>query len=267
MSGSGAKSRRGAGLRLRILALAGALLTAACPEKAAQSAGTASPSGSSERTIVVGFLGGYVSRDSPIRSEVKMAHRLSADYADAARIETFENRHMDAAYREILSFISDGPAGPISDEQKRRARVIIYGHSWGGWATVALARKLDKQGIPVLLTLQIDSVSRWWRNDSLIPQNVAKAANFYQTGGLLRGQKLIRAADPSRTQILGNKVYDYRKHPVKCQGYPFWDRWFTKTHMQIECDPTVWNEVESLIRAELGPAKSQAVGNQAIFSQ
>jgi len=216
---------------------------------------------SGQRTIVIGFLGGYVSRNSPIRSEVKMAKRLKADYPDTALVETFENRHVDAAYKEILKFISGSDDGKLSEEQKRHARVVIYGHSWGGWATVALARKLDKQGIPVLLTLQIDSVSHWWRDDSVIPANVEKAMNFYQSGGPLKGRKEIRAADVSRTRILGNKAYDYRKHPVKCQGYPFWDRWFAKTHMQIECDPSVWGQVESLIRAELGPPPKQSASN------
>src|SRR2546422_8998178 len=100
---------------------------------------------SGKRTIVVGFVGGYVSRNSVIRSEVKMANRLRADYPDIALVETFENRHVDNAYKEILKFISGIDDGKPSDQQKRQARVVIYGHSWGGWATVELARKLEKQ--------------------------------------------------------------------------------------------------------------------------
>jgi hypothetical protein len=217
--------------------------------------------GARPRTIVIGFLGGYVSRNSPIRSEVKLAKQLKADYADIAQVETFENRRIDDAYNEVVKFIAGSDDAKPSDEQKRQARVVIYGHSWGGCATIDLARKLEKQSIPVLLTVQVDSVSHWWKNDSVIPANVEKAINFYQSAGLLRGQKEIRAADASRTQILGNRAYDYRKYPVKCQGYPFWDRWFAKTHMQIECDPSVWGQVESLIRAELGSPSAQSASN------
>jgi hypothetical protein len=261
MTRKGAKIGLPVALGLPGLVMTVAVLLVASPVGAKRlGCGCAFPR-SDQQTIVVGFLGGYVPHDSPIRSEVKMANRLRADYPDSVRVETYENRRMNAAYQEVLKFISGGNAAKVSDEDKRRARIIIYGHSWGGGAAIALARKLEKQGIPVLLTLQIDSIGHWWANDSLIPANVEKAANFYQSNGLLRGQKLIRAADPSRTQILGNKAYDYRAHPVQCHGYPFWDRWFTKTHMEIECDPAVWGEVESLIRSELGPPKTAMATN------
>jgi pimeloyl-ACP methyl ester carboxylesterase len=203
------------------------------------------------QAIVIGFLGGYVSGNSPIRSEVKMSERLRAAYPQTVRVETFANRDMSKAYKEILKFIGVDHDGKISDEDKQKTRVVLYGHSWGGTATVALARKLQKDGIPVRLTVQVDSVQHWSVNDSVIPANVAKAANFYQTGGMLNGRQKITAADPSHTQILGNYRFDYEKNPVQCEGYPFWDRWFSKTHMEIECDPKVWSEVESLIRAEL----------------
>jgi len=209
-------------------------------------------------TIIIGFLGGYVSGDSPIRSEVKMAERLRAAYPQTVHAQTFANRDMDNAYQEILKFISGSHQGKISSEEKQKARIIVYGHSWGGTAALALARKLQKEGIPVLLTVQVDSVEHWHVDDSVIPANVAKAVNFYQSGGMLHGRQKITAADPARTQILGNYRYDYSKNPVECHGYPFWDRWFSKTHMEIECDPKVWNEVESLIRSELPPPTAAA---------
>ena len=204
-------------------------------------------------TIIIGFLGGYVSGNSPIRSEVKMAARLRADYPGSIRVETFANRDMSGAYDQILKFISANHQGKPTDEEKHQARVIVFGHSWGGTATVELARRLQKVGIPVLLTVQIDSVKHWYVDDSVIPANVEKAANFYQNNGMLRGRPKISAADPAHTNILGNYRFDYVKNPVACQGYPFWDRWFSKTHMEIECDPKVWREVESLIRSELPP--------------
>ena len=114
-----------------------------------------------------------------------------------------------------------------------------------------LARELEKDGIPVLLTLQVDSVSRPGSNDTTIPANVAQAANFYQPHGIVRGDHDIRAADPARTRIIGNFQFDYKKSPLNCSEYPWYDRIFVKPHTQIECDPTIWAQVESLIRANL----------------
>ena len=105
----------------------------------------------------------------------------------------------------------------------------------------------------MLLTLQVDSVSSPARNDTTIPANVAQAANFYQSHGLVRGHHDIRAADAARTRIIGNFQFDYEKSSLNCAEYPWYDRMFVKPHTQIECDPMVWEQVESLIRANLLP--------------
>jgi len=139
----------------------------------------------------------------------------------------------------------------LTPEEKRNARIIIYGHSWGGSEAITLARELEKEGIPVQLTIQVDSITKIRQNDSLIPANVAQAANFYQPNGFLHGQSEIRAADPGHTSILGNFRFDYKASPYNCSDYPWYDRLFVKPHTQIECDPRVWKQAESLIRSDL----------------
>jgi hypothetical protein len=110
----------------------------------------------------------------------------------------------------------------------------------------------------VLLTIQVDSISKSHQDDGMIPANVSQAANFYQPDGLLRGRPEIRPADAARTQIIGNFRFDYKILPVSCPLYPWFDRIFMKSHVEIECDPRVWNQVESLIRAKL-PSPSGSV--------
>ncbi len=68
---------------------------------------------------------------------------------------------------------------------------------------------------------------------------------------MLHGQPQIRAANPAHTRILGNFRSDYKTKPLSCGQYPWWDRLFMKSHIQIECDPAVWSQVESLIRSNL----------------
>lgn len=201
--------------------------------------------------IVIGFVGGFVKRDNAVHSEVQLASRLRQDYPSGVQVEVFENHSREKAHKQILRLLDIDESGSLTAEEKQQARVIIYGHSWGASETVALARELEKDGIPVLLTIQVDSISKAAQNDMLIPANVLQAANFYQPNGLFRGRPQIRAADELHTQILGNFRFDYKAHPVSCPNYPWFGRVFMKAHIAIECDPVVWNQVESLIRSKL----------------
>jgi hypothetical protein len=172
-------------------------------------------------------------------------------------VETFESYRGARARRKILELLDANHSGTLTTEEEKNARIIIYGHSWGGSESLVLARALEKDGIPVLLTLQVDSVARTGINDTVIPANVAQAVNFYQSHGLLRGHHDIRAADPARTRIIGNFRFDYETSPLRCSEYPWYDRFLVKPHTQIECDPNVWNQVESLIRLNLPPLPPQ----------
>ena len=214
-------------------------------------------------TIVVGFVGGFVRRDNAIHSPVQIAARLRGAYLAGVHVEVFENHHRQDAYRKILQLLDIAHTGKLSAAEKRDARIIIYGMSWGGSETLALARELEAQEIPVLLTIQVDSIAKPRENDEVIPANVAEAANFYQANGLLHGRPQIRAEDQEHTRILGNFRYDYNANSLRCEGYPWYDRVFTKYHTEIECDPAVWNRVEGLIRAKLPPVldKNALSGN------
>jgi hypothetical protein len=207
--------------------------------------------------IVVGFLGGFVKHDNLVHSEVQLAARLRKAYPAGVDVETFESYRGKAADLKILSLLDSDHDGTLTSEEKQNGRIIIYGHSWGGSQAVALARRLARDGIPVLLTIQVDSVSKIHRNDSVIPANVAQAANFYQSNGFLHGQSKIRAADPARTKIIGNFRLDYKGRPYNCDQYPWYDRVLVKAHTQIECDADVWKQAESLILANL-PAQQEA---------
>ncbi len=211
--------------------------------------------------IVIGFVGGYVRKGNAVHSPVKVAASLRAAFREGVHVEVFENHHREEAYQEILQLLGMNGSraktrqykenDEASENGKRAARIIIYGMSWGASETVALARELEQQKIPVLLTIQVDSVRKFGENDGLIPANVAEAVNFYQNDGLLHGRAQIRAADASRTKILGNFHYQYKASPLACKEYPWWDRLLAKYHTNIECDPVVWDRVEGLIRERL----------------
>jgi len=212
--------------------------------------------------IVIGFVGGFIKHDNAVHSEVQLAERLRHDYPSGVEVEVFENHRREKAHEDILRSLDTNKDGSLSAEEKQQARIIIYGHSWGASETVTLARELERDGIPVLLTIQVDSISKSNQNDMVIPANVSQAANFYQPRGLFRGRPEILPADVSRTQIVGNFRFDYKTLPVSCPLYPWFDRLFMKSHVEIECDPRVWNQIESLIRAKL-PSPPGSSGNVA----
>ena len=212
--------------------------------------------------IVIGFAGGFVRRNSTVHGEVELAEHLRKTYGSTIHAEIFENHRGKEAYREILRLVgaSNGDAsnggrsnGAMTETTKKAARIVLYGHSWGASEAVAMARQLERDGVPVLLVVQVDGVPKLGKDDGLIPANVAQAVNFYQSDGFLHGRRRIRAADPAATTILGNFRLSYKDNGIACPGYPWYTRAFTKPHIEIENDPRVWNKVEALILSKVAP--------------
>ena len=144
--------------------------------------------------------------------------------------------------RNALDFNQDGQ---LDLAERRSARIILYGQSFGGAAVVKLARELEALEVPVLLTVQVDSVGR---RDGVIPPNVACAANLYQDEGLfIRGEKPIRAEDSFRTTILGNFDYDYREKAIDLSQVSWMKKFARTAHTKMDFDPEVWARVEGMI--------------------
>ncbi len=205
-------------------------------------------------SLVIGFMGGFVSRNASHHAEVKLIQSLRGEYSSDVYFGMYENRRQDEAYAMIREHLDSNRDGQLSEEEKNRAHILLFGHSWGAYAVVALARRLNREGIPVMLTVQVDSVAKPFRNDSVIPANVHQAVNFYQTRGWIHGRRKISAADPVHTEILGNFRLDYKEQPSEeCSEYPRSARWLMKGHIAIECDPQVWSQVKTLLRSQLPP--------------
>jgi hypothetical protein len=205
----------------------------------------------SRKLIVVGFMGGNVHATNLVHREAQLIQSLQESFPQALHASIFANRDGDLALESILKQLDQDSDGRLSGSEKRAARIVIFGHSWGASETVTLADRLNKLGIPVLLTIQVDSVRKRSQNDAEIPPNVLEAINFYQSEGLLRGRSQIVAMDPEKTKILGNHESSYRQNSVSCAGYPWYARAFMRRHIEIENDPAVWGQVEALILARI----------------
>ena len=94
-------------------------------------------------------------------------------------------------------------AGPLTaDELQHRPRIILVGHSTGGWAMLNVARDLRDKDIPVELTIQVDSVGI---DDVTVPNNVKEGAIFHAHDALMfMTTKRLKVQDASKTKIVAD---------------------------------------------------------------
>ena len=202
-----------------------ALLAMTVPSAFAQTPQMPSQDSARPLTVVLGFVGGFVKNDDSRHPEVQIIHRLSEQKLPAFHAAAFENRQTAEAREQIIRWLDTDGDGQLSAQEKQRARIILFGHSWGGSAVISLAEDLDRRGIPVLLTILVDSVNKGWGHDCVIPANVAQATDFYQTRGLLHGCRTIHAEDSHRTKITGSYEFEYTEQPAGCRSFS----WLTGT--------------------------------------
>ena len=197
-------------------------------------------------TLVLGFMGG---RDSWRNTEVGVGRTAQwlRQKGDSREYTWRPSRTSSATW----PFDWFGPAwtatatAASNPRNVLAARIVLYGQSFGGAAVVKFARQLDRLGVPVLLTIQVDSVGR---GDGLIPPNVRAAANLYQDNGrFIRGEAPIRAADPSGTRILGNFRFDYSNLDIDLSHLPWYKTIARRAHAKMDRDPKVWRKVEELL--------------------
>lgn len=197
-------------------------------------------------TLVVGFLGGYERWNDEHRSVRRLVLKLRERPGIFA--ESISNHNQRIALKLIRRAIDTNQDGKLDVEERMQARVILFGQSWGGGATLNIARELDRLGVPVLLTVQVDSVGV---RDRIVPSNVRAAVHFFQHDPLtIEGRSEIRAADSSRTAILGNfeKTYTDRPRDRSTSSNSSWARsTLGGSHARMELDPEVWKSVEHYI--------------------
>ena len=154
------------------------------------------------------------SQRSAARREVAGGLLLRNVYAEA-----FENHRGEKANQQILRLLDTDHDGALTASEKQSARIIIYGHSWGASEALALARELKQEGIPVLLTIQIDSVSKHGQNDRFVPANVGEAVNFYQSRGLdSEPDTRFEPSTPRERGLLGIFMSTTRAIPSSAKG-------------------------------------------------
>ena len=152
---------------------------------------------------MVGYTGGTETPNYSMSGIVQIRNRLQAMNLPGVCAATFSAYDWWHAYGWVRArFGATGRERLTPEQVAAGPKVILYGHSLGGWATDWLARRLAGQGVPVELTVQMDSVGF---TDKTVPPNVKEAANYFEKDTfLLRGRDTICVGDQTKTKLLGN---------------------------------------------------------------
>jgi hypothetical protein len=198
-------------------------------------------------TLILGIVGGWERWDAPQRAIRHTALTLRESHLPRVWIETVENHKLILAKELVRKAFDFNHSGALDPNEASAARVIVYGQSLGGSATLRFCRWLQEQGIHVQLAVVIDS---YGRDPYTVPPNVSEAANLYQRDlGFVRGAAKIEAEDPAHTRILGNWHYSYRGRAIAMPGEPWIRRTFIGSHLKMEYDPEPWDRVTALLLA------------------
>jgi hypothetical protein len=203
-----------------------------------------------DSVLVIGFLGGAEHWNSEVREVRKLALDLRARNLPGVHAETVENHRRGLAMKLVEKAFDRNGDGALDPAECSAARIILYGHSFGGAAVVKFARELKARGISVALTAQVDIIGA---DGATIPSNVSRAVNFYQRNALfLRGRR-IHAENPARTAIVGNFRIELegRKSDVPHPGVHRLESLFGGAHTKLGFDQEVWSRVEDYILEEI----------------
>lgn len=162
------------------------------------------------KIIYAGFVGALETSDHEASGVVQIRDTLRGPaYADVCA-NSFLPYNPSAGLDWILKHFPSHP-GPLAPEEVRKSpKIILIGHSTGGWAMLSVARDLRRKGIPVELTIQVDSVGI---ADVTIPSNVKEGAIFHAHDALmLMTTKRLKLEDAAKTKIVADVLVKGANH-------------------------------------------------------
>jgi pimeloyl-ACP methyl ester carboxylesterase len=154
------------------------------------------------RIVYLGFVGGLEPPNNKSSGVVQLRDTLQDNGYPDVCAKSFSPYVWPVALSWLMKHFPSQRA-PLTPEQLQESpKVILVGHSLGGWAALAVARELRGRNIPVELTIQVDSVGI---ADHIVPRNVKSAAIFHANDVLMMlTTKHLRVEDPSHTKILAD---------------------------------------------------------------
>jgi pimeloyl-ACP methyl ester carboxylesterase len=152
--------------------------------------------------IYLGFVGALEPANNKYSGVVQIRKTLEGKaYADVCA-NSFSPYAWTEGRAWLLKHFPSHPGQLTPEELQHLPKVILVGHSMGGWAMLSVARELRSRDIPVELTIQVDSVGL---TDYTVPKNVKSAAIFHANDVLMfMTTKHVRREDPAYTKLVAN---------------------------------------------------------------
>ncbi len=155
------------------------------------------------------------------------------------------------AVEVVPAYSAASAAQEIAEAHKRRPQpIVIIGHSKGGHLAPQCAEQLAKSRIPVALVVVVDNP-----NAAIVPANVERCVNFYQTNWLGVVQGALMKAQSAKTEIWNVNI---DKLPQRGRGGYI-------DHFNIDASPWVHSMiVQQVLRA--CPAETPTASDEIDFN-
>jgi pimeloyl-ACP methyl ester carboxylesterase len=162
------------------------------------------------RIIYLGFVGALEPSQNKHSGVVQIGATLRGDEYPDVCARSFSPYVWTDGRDWLLKHFPAHSGAVSADELQHCPKVILVGHSMGGWAMMSVARELRDRNIPVELTIQVDSVGV---TDYTVPRNVKAGAIFHARDVLIfMTTKNLRLEDPNHTKILANVTVEHAGH-------------------------------------------------------
>ena len=157
-------------------------------------------------------------------AEVQLAAYPAQVLSPDVYVGAFENHKGAAAYREIIPPPGHRPRRHPVAQERKNATSFCIGDRWGALQIyLEIARMLPNDDVPVLLTIQVDSVAKPHRTTAWSLPTCSRRPTFTSPTATFAGRAEC-ALPIHRTQKSWATPFDYKTNPVKCKGYPWWDQ-------------------------------------------
>jgi hypothetical protein len=206
------------------------------------------------KIIYLGFVGALEPPDNKYSGVVQIRNVLRGSGFNDVCASSYSPYVWTMGRDWLLKYFPNHEGALTPAELLLCPKVILVGHSMGGWAMMSVARELRSRNIPVELTIQVDSVGI---TDQTVPRNVKNGALFHAHDVLMfMTTRHLKIEDPTMTKLVANVIVAGAGHESITRD-PRIRELVISTIERLRAGLLAPATVELPIPSEAGPAKAE----------